>query len=150
MSDTIVYEKIQDIIDKEFNKILVIDIGDKSYKIAIRKDQIPKIKQVKIKDDKVVIITLSDNIKSPNTTQFLNFIKNDEGEIKGIIISDYNKLNESTYRTKINKYIVEEIKKIPEENTKQILFKHKQKRIAHAISEIIKYVSDNKLTEMSI
>ena len=72
--------------------------------------------------------------------QNFNLIKNEAGEINAVFIPEFKKLKSDSYRTKLNSEFAEYIKNIPEMNTTQIIFKHKQKRMLHAISEIIKTV----------
>lgn len=139
MENIKVVEKLQEIVNNQFDKILTIKIEGRTINIAIRKDQIPQLTEFKIESNKIVI-SFSNSSPIQTDSENFNLIKNEVGEIKAVFIPEIRKLKSDSYRTKLNAEFAEYIKNIPEVNTTQIIFKHKQKRMLHAISEIIKTV----------
>lgn len=142
-------EKIKDIvedaIEKQFDKILVVDFNGRKINIAPLKSQMPKIHELKIKDDDLYIVfqgNLSDIIKS---TSGVDIIKNENGEIKGAIISSLSKINKSEHRIKINNMLTHDISHMPQNNDKkQIITNHLQSRIIYAIKDMIKLIYNDE------
>lgn len=139
-----IIEKFQHIIDSQFDKIIKVKIDTNIYRIAIRRDQIPIIRDFEISNNNLFISFASvDNSIKINENMIV--FKDSEGEIKGITISKIDKLKSQSYRTKLNRSILEYIKSLPENDTNQTIFKHKQNRLAHALSEIIEKVPETNL-----
>ena len=132
-------KELQEIVDREFNKILKVNIDNKLFNIAIRKDQIPQIQEFKILDNSMWISFVKLNSPVYKAKEHY-MIKNKDGEIIGLLINQLSKLKSKDYRFKVNRMMLNEIKEFPENDTNEILMKHKQKRIAHALSEIINIV----------
>lgn len=128
-------ELLQDYIDNQFSKRLRLNFNNRFYDIAIRQDQIPKIKDIKIEDSGFIVIKFNDN----NCVDFKENIKrNTKGEIDELKI-DANLINSNDY-IKIFKNLISNNKSLPENDKDQILIKHKDKRFIHAVSNFIKDV----------
>ncbi|WP_299162820.1 hypothetical protein [uncultured Tenacibaculum sp.] len=122
---------LQNFINVEFRKILKLKLDDKIYNVAISKDHIPQIKNVELDDTKFVISFTSEPIEE---IQFINGINQSEnGEIRAVNFSHFN-----SSRQEINQRIMSVINELSESNKDQVVLKHKQLRIAHALIEIIK------------
>lgn len=146
MEKNFVLNKAQEIINEQFDKILKISIGNNTYRIAIRKDQIPKIKDLGIYDN-IFIISFSDLKPSLEFDDDFYLQDNDEGKIETIFIRNVDKLNNESYRIKLNRKLIDFVKQLPETDKIQILQKHMNKRIAHSISEIIKTMPNTRLPQ---
>ncbi|HEY9046509.1 MAG TPA: hypothetical protein VIN08_11465 [Ohtaekwangia sp.] len=131
-------KRLQNLVDQQFNKILKLTIGGTSYNIAIRKDQIPQLHTVRI-DGNRLVISFDDSIEIPDSINELELLRNHDGSINAVIISHPQKLEKGSYRTKLNRILINEVKSLPDDGDKRtVLFKHIQTRIVHALSEIIK------------
>jgi uncharacterized protein YuzE len=139
-----IIEKFQHIVDSQFDKIIKVKIEKNIYRIAIRRDQIPVIRDFKVSNNSL-FISFSNVENSIKINENITVFKDSEGEIKGISISQIDKLKSQSYRIKLNRLISEYIKSLPENDTTQSIFKHKQNRIAHALSEIIEIVPETDL-----
>lgn len=138
MEKTESLDKLQNLIDEQFNKILKLTVGNSSFNIALRRDHIPQLHTAKIEKGKLVI-SFENNIEIPESNSEVELLKNNDGGINALIIAHPQYLSKGSYRTKLNRIIINEVKSIPDGvDKKAILFKHIQKRIAHALSEIIK------------
>lgn len=135
-------KKYQEIIDNEFKKILKINIDNRELKIAITKNEVPIIKEFNI-DDNSIFITFSDYYRSIKEEKDFEIVKNRNGEIVAVSVKNFNKFRNENYFNKFRKMLISEINDFPESNSIEILKKHKQIRVAHAISEILKSVPNN-------
>ena len=144
MENTTVLDKAQQIINEQFDKILKVSIDDNSYRIAIRRDEIPKIKQIGIYENKL-IISFSDIKPKIDFQEDIYLKENEDGKIESIFISNFEKLVNQSHRDRIYRKLIDLIKNLPEGNKKKILQKHRNKRIVHSIAEIIKIIPDYKL-----
>lgn len=138
--------KIQEIVNEHFDKILKIDIGNNEYNIAIRKEQIPKIEFLELEKDHFCIM-FEKNMKYGEINLDYNIITDNNNKIEGVVIGNVNKLKSDNYVNKINKYMTSLIDDIPMTNTKEIVLKHKQKRLIYAISEILKTVPNMRYSQ---
>jgi uncharacterized protein YuzE len=134
-----IIEKFQNIVDSQFDKIIKVKIDSNIYRIAIRRDQIPVIRDFEISNNNLFISFANVN-NSIKINENIIVFKDSEGEIKGITISKIDKLKSQSHRIKLNRSISEYIKNLPENDTTQTILKHKQNRLAHALSEIIEIV----------
>lgn len=139
MENTKDLHKIQGIIDNEFDKILKINLNNRYYHIAITKDQIPTIKEFSVSNNSI-FISFDEHYGNFSNDLDYNIIKNKEGEITAISINHLNKFRSESYLLKFRRMLLNEIKNFPESNPNEVIQKHKQKRVAHAISEILKTV----------
>ncbi len=122
---------LQSFINNEFSKILKLKLDDKVYNVAISKDNIPQIKNVQLNANNLIICFTSQPI---GEIQFINGIyKSENGEIRAVNFTFKN-----ISRKEINQGIMNSVNELPELNKDQVVLKHKQLRLAHALIEIIK------------
>lgn len=136
----IIKNRFQKIIESHFNRISKININNFEYRIAIRKDQIPSIKQIELHNDNLIII-LEDIRGLKNKGNLIN--RNSNGYINCIEINNLKNLKNPTYKRKLMRELLIDINNLPENNKNQILNKHKDRRLAHALSEIINTVPNS-------
>lgn len=144
MQKSEIIEKMQNLVNDEFDKILKIKVGDNEYRIAIRKDQIPKISHLDISNNNIKISF--DGLNTNETTSgVFELVKDLNGEIRQVTINDADKLKNESYRYKLNRELLSQIKNIPEGDLNQSINKNKQKRVAHALAEIMRSFSNGEL-----
>lgn len=139
MKELAVLNKAQKIINSQFDKILNISIDENTYRIAIRRDEIPKIRNLSTHDN-ALIISFMDLPPKVEFNEDFYLKENNEGKIEAVYIRNADKLENESYRNKLNKKLLKSVKDTPETNKHKILQKHFNKRIVHSISEIIKTV----------
>lgn len=142
MEKSIILSKAQEIINEQFDKILKISIDENIYRIAIRRDQIPKIRNLSVNNNALIISFIDDEPKFDLEEEFYLKEGND-GKIETIFIGNVDKLHSESYRIKLNRKLLNFIKKNPETDKNKIMQKHLNKRIAHSVSEIIKTVPNS-------
>lgn len=124
---------LQNFINDEFSKILKLKLEDKIYNVAISKVHIPQIKNIHLSDSNLLISFTSEPIEE---IQFINGISQAEtGEIRAINFNFF-----SNTRKEFNQQIMNIVNELPESNKDQVILKHKQLRIAHALIEMIKNI----------
>lgn len=126
----------QDFINTEFNKLLKLRLEDKVYNVVIRKDHIPQIKNIEHNSDTMII---SFTHEPTSNLHFENNIASSEDKsIRAVLIDNLSNLHESGYRADVNALLLNHLASMPTEKREQVLLKHSQTRVVHALIEIIK------------
>ena len=143
-----IISELQTIIDNEFSKFLKVNLNGKVFHIAISKSQIPKIRHFGTWNDDL-IISFSDLDLNSLDTEELKILTNKEGEISALIIPEPQRIKNVSFIQKFDKFLKEEVKKLPSSNNDEELLKHKQKRVAHALSNILKKVASSEVLHLA-
>lgn len=138
MTNQKVIEKLQKLIDEQFDKILKIKFNNDEYRIAITKDSVPKIIDITIVGNNMSIIFSDFDFEEYNSDLFKILSGR---EIQTLIISNVNELKKNN-KHQLSRELLNYIKNLPENNKKEIMRKHTQNRFAHAVSEFLSEVSN--------
>lgn len=133
--DKLEINEIQKVINQHFDKILNLQLSDREFRIAIRRDEIPIIIKAIIENNNLVLEfdkILFDEIIN-NEFKFKN-----EDEKSRIIINNISLIKKSKKEIKIGKELIKYKKRLPQSNFKETIKSHKQKRAINAIYDIIK------------
>lgn len=139
-----IVELLQDRVNEQFDKRLNINIGDDEYNIAIRRDQIPKIKVVKMDRDGSIVIKLSENADDNFDD---NLLRNSKGELQAIKID--NKFLRNYDNRSFLKKLISNNSALPENDKEEVLLKHRDKRFLHAISDFLLELRKLDITYLS-
>ncbi len=129
----------QEAIEKEYSKILKVNILDKEIRIAISRANTPSIKGIEIKNG-TLIIKFIDDLNINENYETIKFLKGDDNKITAIVIPNIESLKTKKRLFKLNRIVIEEINSFPENSVPEILIKHRQKRMGHVVSEIAKEI----------
>lgn len=131
-------DKLQAVVNKEFDKAFKININGNIYAVAVSKSDIPKITSCKLQDDTMVII-VSDNIYHIDTKTIFKLNKDEQGN-QTAIFNFSNKAAEFKDKREYWQNI------ISSENTftqpKEIISFVKSKKLVHAFLDIIHGVAE--------
>jgi hypothetical protein len=140
MTETEIKEKIQSIFDAEFSKILHVQFDKQDYRIAIRQEHVPKLKSIDFKNEGA-ILKFKENLIIEDSIKNFEILKDRIGELSAILIPNIEELNRKNVRIRINRDLSNSLKSITAITKDEVLDKHREKRIAHAISKMLESVN---------
>ena len=141
-------EYFQSFVDAEFDKFLPIKIGGREYHIAISKDRIPSIQDVKI-DDEIITIDFSDvpNHIGRGLNEDVNVQKDTDGKIIRVVFPKLELLDNGKSKGKISRMLNKEItlKERVNENKDFVIKKNIRKRLYLALNNIVQTADREKV-----